>query len=314
MSDSILADAVKSAWSGLTFPGDVLAGKADPYDVERAIDFSGLAALSDLPVKSIHYVGKRGGAKLASRTANIYNPPVKEARPFGADYPTGGAVNEAGLLRSDVDGLPLVARYVVGRQVAGQPDVALPHGALDEIAAARTGEAIRKASPRSAEIGNDVGRTVFRRSGEPDYVAVSRALTDSQYQRVAAHEIAHVIDKAADDIPVSGLNDELRTIYNDLNNPQGHGKKFGPEQNRYRGGDVQRELIAEAIRAYLSDPNYIKTVAPKTAARIRQFVNDNPKLREIIQFNSFALPLVTGGGALGLGRAFDETYAEGNAT
>ena len=42
------------------------------------------------------------------------------------------------------------------------------------------------------------------------------------------------------------------------------------------GDDISREYVAEAIRAYMADPNYIKTVAPKTAARIREFVNSNP--------------------------------------
>jgi hypothetical protein len=31
--------------------------------------------------------------------------------------------------------------------------------------------------------------------------------------------------------------------------------------------------MAEAIRAYMADPNYLKTVAPKTAAAIRAAVN-----------------------------------------
>lgn len=38
----------------------------------------------------------------------------------------------------------------------------------------------------------------------------------------------------------------------------------------------------------MADPNYIKTLAPKTAARIREFVNNNPRLNKIIQFNGIA--------------------------
>ncbi len=131
-----------------------------------------------------------------------------------------------------------------------------------------------------------MGRAVFRRGGSPDYIAVSNALKPEQSARVAAHEIGHVIDKTVDEIPISGINDELRTIYNDLNNPQSYGKKFGPEQHRYKGDNIQRELMAEAIRAYMTDPNYLKTVAPKTAARIRKYVNNHPRLKDIIQFNS----------------------------
>jgi hypothetical protein len=101
---------------------------------------------------------------------------------------------------------------------------------------------------------------------------------------------------------------ELRRVYNTLNNPEratvpgtgrygprtgeaAKGRFYTPEDMGYSGKDVPREYIAEALRAYMADPNYLKTVAPKTAATIRQFVNDNPRLNKIIQFNSDALPL-----------------------
>jgi hypothetical protein len=241
---------------------------------------------------------------LVSRSAYIYDPPVKSPRPFEADYPHGAVADEAGNLAFDIDGRPLSARHVVGRRSVSGPDVALPGEALDEIAAARTGQAIRSVAPGSQEIGRDVGRAAFRSGGQPDYVAVSRSLTADQGPRVAAHEIGHVIDKTAGEIPVAGLNDELRAVYNDLNNPQGYGKRFGPEQNRYRGGEVPRELMTEAIRAYMADPNYLKTVAPKTAARIREHVNANPRLKDIIQFNTVApvaIPSIAGGSVMGAG-------------
>lgn len=44
--------------------------------------------------------------------------------------------------------------------------------------------------------------------------------------------------------------------------------------------------MAEAIRAYLANPNYLKTVAPDVAARIRSSVNANPELSPHIQFNA----------------------------
>ncbi|MBS1256729.1 MAG: hypothetical protein MAG581_02555 [Deltaproteobacteria bacterium] len=55
-----------------------------------------------------------------------------------------------------------------------------------------------------------------------------------------------------------------------------------------------RELFAEAIRAYMVDPNYLKTVAPKVAKRIRKYVNTHPELKNIIQFNVLAPVAVTG--------------------
>lgn len=283
---------------------DLLPGVGDAIAVEDAGNLigngewadaaigAGLLVLGMAPIGG--KVASKGLKKLASRSQNIYDPPMKPPRPFEADYPVGGMADDAGKLTGSIEGTPLSARYVVGRGQVSGPDMALPREALDEIAKARTGEAIRTVAPRSGELGRDVGRAAFRRSGEPDYVAVSSSLTPEQNARVAAHEIAHVIDKTAGEIPASGLNSELRTIYNDLNNPQSYGKPFGPEQNRYRDGDVRHELMAEAIRAYMTDPNYIKTVAPKTASRIREYVNGHPQLKDIIQFNSLA---AFGGGA-----------------
>jgi hypothetical protein len=58
------------------------------------------------------------------------------------------------------------------------------------------------------------------------------------------------------------------------------------DNRRYEGNGVLREYVAEAIRAYLVNPNYLKTVAPKTAAAIRAAVNGHPRLSRILQFNT----------------------------
>jgi hypothetical protein len=123
--------------------------------------------------------------------------------------------------------------------------------------------------------------------------------------KIHAHENAHVIDQLAANIPTKGLSRELRNIYNTLNNPNRSypdrseaatwGKPFRPEHLGYKGDEVGREYIVEAIRAYMADPNYIKTVAPKTAAAIREGVNSHPTLSRIIQFNSIAAPAALAG-------------------
>ena len=65
---------------------------------------------------------------------------------------------------------------------------------------------------------------------------------------------------------------------------------------------MDREYIAEAVRAYMTDPNYMKTVAPNTAAAIRNAVNSNALISGTLQFNSLAPFLLTvPGNALGLG-------------
>ncbi|TPM38127.1 hypothetical protein [Mesorhizobium sp. B2-3-4] len=115
-------------------------------------------------------------------------------------------------------------------------------------------------------------------------------------------------------IDQSGIKSELKWLYNDLNNPNLQGARaagrpveqstsktyrgFGPEQMGYRSGvDADRELMAEAIRAYMA-----KTVAPKTAARIRSYVNKHKDLKHIIQFNSLIdLTAGTAGAAAAIG-------------
>src|SRR5262249_19701760 len=103
-----------------------------------------------------------------------------------------------------------------------------------------------------------------------------------QAERVIAHELGHIIDDMAGSIPTAGLNTELRQIYNTLNTGQERTRHLtGPQHFGYGEADVPKELMADAIRAYLADPNYLKTVAPKTAARIREWANPRPTLSKI---------------------------------
>lgn len=138
-------------------------------------------------------------------------------------------------------------------------------------------------------------------------------LDSGSVANILGHMLGHILDYKAgqtcraeseQEIPAinqDGLSDELRYVYNDCNNiPLSEERKinpaadpnnkfeysgFGPEQRGCFGTDAQAELMAEAIRAYMQNPNYLKTVAPNVAARIREAVNPNPALRHIIQFN-----------------------------
>jgi hypothetical protein len=135
-------------------------------------------------------------------------------------------------------------------------------------------------------------------------------LDTADADRILAHMLGHFLDFRAGQtstviesqgISQDNIDEELRYVYNDCNNaalnearaldpgmkphddPEYQG--FGPEQRKCHGADAQAELMAEAIRAYLQNPNYLKTVAPNVAARIRDAVNPNPNLNRIIQFN-----------------------------
>lgn len=104
-----------------------------------------------------------------------------------------------------------------------------------------------------------------------------------------------MIDELAGTIPTDGLIKELRQVYSTLFSGRERVRQLtGPEHLGYVGEDVSRELMAEAIRAYMTDPNYLKTVAPKTAAAIRQAVNSDPHLSTVIQFNSLPPAVMLG--------------------
>jgi hypothetical protein len=145
------------------------------------------------------------------------------------------------------------------------------------------------------------------------YLAHLHELDAALAERIFSHMLGHILDFRAGQtsaahlneesrgISQDDLNEELRYVYNDCNNavlnearrldpglhphdaPEYQG--FGPEQRACYGADAQGELMAEAIRAYLQNPNYLKTVAPNVADRIQAAVNTNPNLNHIIMFN-----------------------------
>jgi hypothetical protein len=135
-----------------------------------------------------------------------------------------------------------------------------------------------------------------RRSGLTEYdILLNRNVPESTVPRVLAHEVGHLIDEVAGHIPAAGLSRELDQVYNTLASGRERTTNLSrPRHFGYTSKHVPRELMAEAIRAYLANPNYLKTVAPRTAAAIRAAVilgsraRGHPRLSRIIQFNSLA--------------------------
>jgi hypothetical protein len=285
---NMVRDSLQSTMRLMNVPfgGDVL-----PQDVLAAGMSGSLGAgvLRNFIAKSAAEIGENA----ASRSVPIYNPPRKPPRPFEADYPSGAPVNAEGRLTHDIEGRPLYGRYVVGRNVAGD-DQALPPTEFNALAEATTGRSAQVVSPR--QMGQDFGRLVLNRyTRQPLGIELRSGLSPEVSQRVLGHELGHAIDEATGQIDTKGLNKQLRSVYNTLNNgyrsPDGAeaaswSKPATPQGFGYKSADVPREQMAEAIRAYLADPNYLKTVAPDVAARIRESVNSHPELSKIIQFNA----------------------------
>ena len=86
-----------------------------------------------------------------------------------------------------------------------------------------------------------------------------------------------MIEETAGLIPTKGLMKELSYVYNAMATgaePTQHLTR--PQDFGYTGDHIARELWAEAIRAYMANPDWLKTVAPNVAARIREKVNPIP--------------------------------------
>ena len=231
-------------------------------------------------------------ATLASRWPMLYAPPVKPPRPFAADYPAGAPSDAAGRLTADIDGNPLIARNVVGRQEAGGADVALSPAQVQSVGEGSVG-AVYSSPPAGA-----FRRNVYGRYNPVDQTIALRPIEQPSFDRVLQHETAHLIDEVAGQIPTDGIVRQLRQVFNTMNTGQERTRHLtGPEQFGYRPDMVPRELMGEAIRAYMADPNYLKTVAPDVAARIRAAVNTNSRLSPWIQFNSI-VPFGLGGAYL----------------
>jgi hypothetical protein len=293
-------------------PEMTTSGKIPSTDDPRIAGMMSEAANIGMSVMPVPGIGMGMGARwlsalmrrgaspadsMASKSAMLYHPPTKPSRPFELDYPHGALSDEAGRLAYDIEGRPIVAEHVVGRQVLGGPDEALPAARVHSVGERSVGA--RYTAVPARVIGRDAGRLVV--STEPGAarrsvdILYDRNLSDKQAERVIGHETGHLIHEVARRIPTTGLNTELRQVYNTLNTGQERTRHLtGPQHLGYRGDDVSRELIAEAIRAYMADPNYLKTVAPKTAAAIRDAVNSHPILSKIIQFNAIAGPAVMG--------------------
>lgn len=235
----------------------------------------------------------------ASKSANIYDPNPLPQRPFHADYPQASPSDGGRRLETDIDGRPLSASaFIAGRRIGGSADLGSSNSDVDRVAHLLGVQ--KRFAPRSDhDLAGNSGRYI--RADGDRRIVIDQNLEKAPGDRVFAHETGHAIDDLAQygsGIPTKGLSKELKRVYEDLNTGTWFkpGRGMTPQGMGYKHpDDVERELMAEAIRAYMRDPNYLKTVAPKTAARIREYVNPNPNLNKVIQFNSVGAGTVEAG-------------------
>jgi len=185
---------------------------------------AGLAARAARLLPAMARRGAPSAQSLASKSPMIYNPPPKPPRPFEADYPHGAPADASGRLTQDIEGRPLTAKYIVGRSAAGAEDQAFAPGEFDALAKATTGHAAEAIPPHQTDFGRTVlsldrGRLI------PTRIELRAGMRPDKADMVYGHELGHVIEETAGQIATKGLSDELKGVYNSLNNP-----------NRARGG------------------------------------------------------------------------------
>jgi hypothetical protein len=235
-----------------------------------------------------------------SRDIAMYGPPRIWQRPFAWDYREPPRTDAKGRLLRDIEGRPLRADFVAGRRFAGEADEPL---SPDDIGAAleqldlRLIETPKLPTKSAGTVGLYHGYE--SRAGPSGDIFIKSTLSPSDRELVTAHEFGHAIDHFSGLLSerlTSAEIDELRAVYRTLRAGPRKTLYPQPEDFGYDERLVKRELIAEGLRTYMTNPNYFKMVAPRTAAKVRAVVNESPYLKHVIQFNSLGAVGLAGAG------------------
>jgi hypothetical protein len=237
----------------------------------------------------------------ASRIHTYDGPDLRT--PFEVDYPNAVPHDpHTGRLLTDMEGQPLIAQTIAGRNTKDGPNIALSPDQIREIGK-RIGVTYEEVEPH--EIPGYAGLVAIDTDQAGDLVRaaakIDKTLDADDFANAFAHETSHVIDIIARQIPIDGIEDELRFVYSVQRKGYGWGEPLGPEDFGYRPDQLREELIAEGLRAYLRTPDWFKSVAPNTAKRFRAMINSNPKINPYLQLNSL---VPAGGAGIGVGAMF----------
>lgn len=284
--------------AGILFSADEMVRNArDGNYGQAALNAVGALPVNILPAALKVAAKSKPVQRFAAKLSHYYHSlPEVPQRSFEADYPNGATVDGTGRLVYDIEGRPLGARHVSGRQMAGGRDEAEELSEIRSSGEEITGKAIGEL-PEEYRRQGWLG-ALSHEGNKPDEILLNPDLTPRQYAQTLPHEVGHAIDLMAGRIPIDGLLDELQPNYSRLNGQIAGGELITPERLGYSPEEAPLEYMAEALLAYQLDPNYAKSLMPRTAARIREYVNSHPELSKIIQFNSLAAAGIGGGSLL----------------
>jgi hypothetical protein len=120
-------------------------------------------------------------------------------------------------------------------------------------------------------------------------IAINSEIPPEQKVFALGHETGHLLHDLANRFSLSSfhaLEPQAEHVYSTVNTGrEGLRRPKLPQDFGYPDSEAPYELAAEVFRSYLSNPNYLKTVAPDLAAWARSLVNSHPQLSRFIQFN-----------------------------
>lgn len=208
---------------------------------------------------------------LDGKRNRIYAPPTKAQRPFEADYPDGvkaGDIDREGNLLVDRNNRPFnPGDQIYGRRTLGGPDIGASHRNFRQLVERLTGKPI-KMVPRG-HIDDRAGRVPYDpKTNEPlgVYIADDLDPGKSRTRHIIDHEASHLLALITGRKPMPPeVLKEAEFVYSTLATGKENLPKLTlPTGRDYGAPEAEDELMAEVTRAALSDPNYMKTVAPKT--------------------------------------------------
>jgi hypothetical protein len=254
--------------------------------------------------------GSRTAPSFASQPDDgiLHPAPSKRARPFSADYPAGAAADASGRLLADMHGRPLRAEYIAGRRTAGGRDVGLTPMEIWDLIKRLIGKYAEEYPSRDLEgkTGEYLPRHDLQGNPVQPQIAINAEIPPEQKVFALGHETGHALHDLANRFSLSSfhaLEPQAERVYSTVNTGRERLRRPKlPQDFGYSDSEAPYELAAEVFRSYLSNPNYLKTVAPDLAAWVRSLVNSHPQLSRFIQFNGLGGLGVLGAAGDGAGQ------------
>jgi len=265
----------------------------DAHEAKRGDSFIPTLVPWPQPMKEpeINFTLPRHWKQRSSPWVAQYPPMTMRRRPFRLDYPEDPPTDAQGRILFDIEGRPLTARIVIGRNELGKSDRALDSGDMVKIIKDDLGLDLVSA-PKNYFKPNTIGHlSIDPKNGRLAEIAVWNELPADQEDVTIAHELGHVFDIIARNLSVHGIDDELIPLYSAHSTGRIGPPYLLPDNRGYAPHIAPRERAAEAFRIYATGPNTMKTTAPKAAAAIRA-LNTHPFFSKVIQFNGvpFGVP------------------------